>query len=480
MKPIMTLFSLLLLNQMVLAQPTVTLTEELIKEQVETAAPNTLAIEASFLAVDLQRQAFEDGFDLTLNGSSSYTRTSEKSFSTQMPVTSPTKAYKLGVVKPLDSGMSIGVNTFSEQITNSLVKNGTKTGFGIEFSMDLYKNFLGRLTKAQRNLLQGSTKRAGLEKKIQNKAFYQSLRKVYWSLVANSEQRKISESLLNLALRQMKDAKKRYKNKIADIGEVARYESQVADRRAGIISLDYQKELLNQNIKTLLPELSDKNIVLGSYSVENTAKQLFKCTAKIQKFIEPPMHYTYYDEVLSSLQDEYSHQRKITDSYSNVSVEFTSEMQRMGKAPGYSNSWDKFSEEGRNAYSAGVQFVIPLGGSHKKSQKLQQVLEQKRYISQKEEIVGKVNSYHTQVIRNIFLLQKVMAQEKINSSKLEISLKETTKKYNQARLSVRDLIQDQNAYSSSKLLQIQSQLTIITTLLDYFSVYTEIPCEMNN
>ncbi len=469
-----------LLSTSSFAKERVTITEELIKKEVNNAAPNTLAIEASFLSVDFQREAFEENFDFNLVGSASYYKTSENSFSPQIPVSSPIKAYKVGVEKGLGTGMKIGVNTFSEQMTSSVVNKGTSNGFGLEFSMDLYKNFLGRLTSSQRELLKESVLRADLQKNIQKKAFYQSLRKIYWSLVANNEQLKISQKLLTLSRQQLKDSKRKFKNKIAEISEVSRSESQIADRNSRIINLQYQREVLIQQLKELLPTLSDKELTLGTYSIPKTSKQLFSCIAQISNFNEAPLQYSSYDEILKSLQTEYTHQRKITDSYNRANVQFVSEVKRLGKKEGYSEAWDRFSDDGRTAFSAGVELRIPLGGSSTKSKELQDLLDKKRFISQKEEIVGKVNAYHSQVVKNIHLLQKVIEQQNINSEKLAITLKHTKKKYNQARVSFRDLILDQDALLSSNLLEVQSQLSIITTLLDYFTVYTEMPCDINN
>lgn len=463
-----------------IAAEKVTLTEELIKKEVNESAPSTLSIEASFLAVDAQREAFEENFDFNLVGSASYYKTSENSFSPQIPVSSPIKTYKVGIEKGLGTGMKVGVNTFSEQMTSSIVNKGATNGFGIEFSMDLYKDFLGRLTSSQRELLKESVQRADLQKGIQKQAFYQGLRKVYWSLVANNEQLKISEKLLVLSQKQLKDAKKKYKNKIAEISEVSRSESQIADRKSRIINLQYQREVLVQQLKELLPGLSNKEIVLGKYSIPETSKELFSCIAQISAFNEAPLQYSKYDEILESLKSEFNHQRKITGSYNKPNLQLVSEVRRLGKTEGYSEAWDKLSDDGRTSISAGIELRIPLGGSKSKSRELKELLDKKRYISQREEIVGKVNAYHSQVVKNIHLLQRVIEQQNINSEKLAITLKHTKKKYNQARVSFRDLILDQDALLSSNLLEVQSQLSIITTLLDYFSVYTEMPCKINN
>jgi hypothetical protein len=53
------------------------------------------------------------------------------------------------------------------------------------------------------------------------------------------------------------------------------------------------------------------------------------------------------------------------------------------------------------------------------------------------------------------------------------------KKYQQARASVNDLVQDQDALLSSELITIDTKLAVLNVILDYLAVYTETPCDFN-
>ncbi|MEX1098927.1 MAG: hypothetical protein WEB87_00790, partial [Bacteriovoracaceae bacterium] len=86
---------------------------------------------------------------------------------------------------------------------------------------------------------------------------------------------------------------------------------------------------------------------------------------------------------------------------------------------------------------------------------------------------------HQQISESIKILQEVIQTQKINSRQLEIRLKDMRKKYNQARISVNDLIQDQDSLFSSDLAIVDTKLSVLNTLLDYFSVFTETPCSFN-
>lgn len=83
------------------------------------------------------------------------------------------------------------------------------------------------------------------------------------------------------------------------------------------------------------------------------------------------------------------------------------------------------------------------------------------------------------MIRSVTLLKQVVANQKINSFNLAKSLKVSQKKYKQARITVEQLVQEQDGFLNSNLAEIETKLNIINTLLDYFSVYTETPCNLN-
>jgi hypothetical protein len=53
------------------------------------------------------------------------------------------------------------------------------------------------------------------------------------------------------------------------------------------------------------------------------------------------------------------------------------------------------------------------------------------------------------------------------------------KKYVQARASVNDLVQDQDALLNSELATIDTQLQILNVLFDYLAIFTETPCSFN-
>lgn len=454
--------------------------EAFLKKELNKNSPTVQNIEANFLSLKLQESSVQDKFSYQVAGEANYLKTSERPFSTSSPVTSPLKSASIGIVRPTAYGMNFGVKGYSEQFSNNFVQNGTTTGLAVQFQMDLFKDFLGGLTKNQIEALEYGSKTGEVEKDIQTKAFYQELRKLYWKLVANSESLKLSVKLLESSNQQAEESRKRLKNNIADSGEVARYESQVAARKANIIALKFEKESLVQSLKQLLPDLANDNIELSPYNLDMTVLTVLACTSKIESYGTTPLENTRYDEVLSNLKLQYESQQRATERYSDIDVKLNSEFKKIGKQFNFSDSVDDLKEDGGSSVALGLTINIPIDGKKSTTEEVQRLVEKKRFMAKQEEINAKLTAYHTQVVKNIAFLQEIVREQQINSSKLEHSLSVTKKKFNQARISVRELINDQDAYLQSNLSEIQTKYNVIATLLDYLAVYTETPCALNN
>lgn len=460
--------------------PTIKIDEKSLLETFNQSAPNLLGIKADGEAAKLGAQQVDDAFNWKLEGSASYSRADEVPFIVFQPVTTPYKSVEVGAVKTTSYGAQLGVSAFSEQYsTSSGINDATTSGLAFKASVDLYKDFFGRTSRAKLFGAQSTQEKVKQMNELQKHALWQQVRKLYWSLVANNESLKISGQLLETSEKQSKEAERRFKNNIADKGEVARYQSQVAARKANIIYLNYQKEQYIQQLKEIIPEYADKKVVLAGYDLESTLSNILSCTTKISRQKELPLDYTSYDEFLAAVEAEYAATKKITDTYSSADVKLSTEYRRFGRDYSYGDSVSAFGDNKQDRFQVGVTFSLPLDSKKSTSEDTKKLVDELRYKAEKTRTISKMGAFHTQVIQSIALLRDVIANQKVNSEKLQISLKETKKKYDQARISVQELINDQDAYLKSNLDEIQTKLAVITTLLDYFGVFNTTPCEIN-
>jgi hypothetical protein len=84
-----------------------------------------------------------------------------------------------------------------------------------------------------------------------------------------------------------------------------------------------------------------------------------------------------------------------------------------------------------------------------------------------------------QLVKSLTLLNEVIRAQKLNSQELQKRLKYTLTKYQQARVSVNDLIQDEDDLLRVSLTTVETQLQVLNVLFDYLAIYTETPCAFN-
>ncbi len=473
------------------AQETFTASEKSLIDLSPNSSPQWDSIEAAFLTSKAESQQLQDRFRPEIFGDAQYAETRERPIIQFIPVWSPTKTAQIGVRQAFRGGVSVsaglGTDQRSAMSTAGTFRNVTTTVARVDLQVDLWKDLLGRLSKAQSDSATFNQERAELEREINRKAFAVSLRRTYWTLVANNEQIKIYDELKKTAEDQLKDSRLRLRAGVTDGGEVARYEAQVASREGSALYYRYQHEILVKQLKMLLPDLKTKIILLAAYDIPSLIQNVLACTKVIASQKTIPLDFTRYDEVTNLIRKSQTEQGKLASSYDEVDLKFIGTVKSTGvgsKSDGqtlnqgsYGSSFDDMQDNNRTGYSAGLQLVIPIGKSE--TRQTQELLVQKRYDYQLGHNDALINNTHNQLVSVIKILSDVVAAQKSNTEALERRLVVQNRKFKEARLNVNDLIQDQDAFLNSNLTTINTQLEIINTIFDYLVVFTETPCEFN-
>lgn len=473
-----TLLSLLTMTAM--SSHAVELNEAQLVEWAKGESFNSKRISLDSLAKKAELSAFNDKFSYTADVSASYSKTDETSFSTFAAPTTPVKNAELKITRPTKYGVAASVSTYSNQVTNSFFTKGTTTAVGAEISVDLYKDIMGRITRTQEKSLTLKSEIAEKEKEITTHAYVQEVRKLYWKLVANNESLEIAKGLLKTAKRLEADTLKRLKNNIADRGELARARSQVESRNGQIYLLEFERSQLIQALREMFPDkITDNNVSLTKYDLDKTVNDVLSCTLTIASKTQTPKDFTLYDEVLALLKEDLSASKKVNSSYSMADLKLVSDVKYIGKDFSHSDSFEELTDDGRKAYSVALQLSIPLGQPKKQTEDIQDEILQKQNISKYQEIEGKMAAYHIQTMKSVRILNNVIAAQNRNAGFLSTTLKDSNKKFKQARLAARDLIQDEDRFLQNNLDTINTKYRVIEILINYFSVFTQTPCEIN-
>jgi outer membrane protein TolC len=469
------------------------LNESNLKILMAKGAPQIDQIQAAFLGTNVQNGQLQEQFAPELFGRANYSETNEKPIIQFFPIWSPLRQAQVGVRQNLKQGLSaeaaIGTDQRSAVSVSGKYRDITTTSISFSMQMDVWKDLFGRISKAKLESASYESQRADLERDIQMKTFLISLRRIYWSLVANKEAVKISEELLKTSKQQLAESKNRLKNSVAEADEVARNEAQVSSREANLIYLTFQKESFLKQLRTLLPELSGSEIQLADYDLPMTLDQVSVCTATIAREEKTPYQYTQYDEATSLIRKIKSQAATMNSRYSDPDVKLYGLVKATGvgsdntKAAYYRGSYgaavDDLQSTNRTGYEVGLRVTVPLGDSKAATQQTKELYDEKRLLAAINASDAQVINTHQQLVKNITLLNEVIRSQKFTTAQLEKRLVFMRRKYEQARVSINDLILDQDALLRSELTTIETQLQVLNLLFDYLAIYTETPCAFN-
>lgn len=464
----------LLLSTNIEAQEVFILDERTLIKEANISNPTIERIKASFLSAQLTESEILEKFQSTLEGDISHFATNETAIA-PYPLTSSINEFSLGIKKDFAYGVSMGIYGISSKEKYGNLGSEARNSIMGEVSIDLYKNFFGRTSRAEIKYANYETEVARIQSKIDNKIFILNLYKIYWEILLNEEAIRISKDLLAISKKQELDAKKRYKNGITDLGEVARQSSLVASKQTEIYHLENKRELYIRSLKELLPSIANKSVKITKYDADSKEIEVKKLIAMIEVSPSVPTEYTYYDDLIYYIEKSYYEQKIISNNYSDLDLQLYIQFEQSDNSHQLSDNIGRIDNYDEDKYQIGVKLSMPLGSEKNKTETIKKQLEKSSYIANKQNNLSKIEAYHSQTIANIKLLRKAYQSQTSSINNMQRSLASTKRKYNQARIPLRNLIDDQSLYLENQLKKLEIQSLVVNQLLDYVTIFTEMP-----
>lgn len=488
------MFILLFLIPLFAIATPVTLTEKGLIELANKSSPRLSEIKTQLLRAIKDNKTEREQYAPEFYAGGSYAETQERAIIEFIPVFSPLKTAFTGLRQKYSNGLEAQLQLTTDQRSASAPLAGsfrdvTTNILSFTLQMDIWKNLFGALSEAELKKTELTSKGAQIQEAINRKALELSVRRLYWALVANTEQLKIAARLLSDSGEQLADARKRLAKSVSDSGDVARYEALVAQRKGQTIFFNYQREILFRNLKTLLPELNQNELLLDNYDIEQTIKNVSECALVITTAQNVPWDYTRYDEVVSYLREIRSINKGINQRHDAVDVKLYGTVKSTGigsdeisenKFRGsYGRAFEDMQDNNRSGYEVGLNVTIPLGNAREETRNTKILYDEERLKAQIEGSNAQILSTHTELSKSIRLIGEVIESQKASTRALEKRLKVIRRKYQQARASVNDLLLDQEALLNSELSTVDAQLQALNVLFDYLMIFTETPCTFN-
>ncbi|MDA7705584.1 TolC family protein [Rickettsiales bacterium] len=448
------------------------LNPQTIKKEIFKDPARIKEIENYLINSKINENTILENFQPKITGAYSYEETNQE-FENFFPVISPSTSFETAIEKTFQSGIEASIGNISTRRKFGTARPETRNALFFNTNIDLYKNFLGKTSKSQVKNVKLQKQIANLQKQIDSRIFEFAVLKIYYDLILNSESIRISEKLLKLSQKQLKDLQKKYNNKIANIDDVERQRIEVISRDSKILSLKKEKEIYLKRLRQLLPNLSDKNIKLSKYNYNQIERKFLSLTDMISSKNKAPKEFTLYDEILKKEKKSYKMQKKINSTHSDIDISLNAQIQRFDGNNSLSDSYENIpSNKDDEYYSIGAKVIIPFGKVKKENEKLKIKSSHLSYLIKKEQLLSELDSYHLEFISNAKLLQKSLKNQKISAKSSKIILNESRKKYKQARISLQTLIDDQNMDLETSLSSISISQRFLDLIFNYLTIFT--------
>jgi len=429
----------------------------------------------------LNRSLVLEGYSPQAYGTVQYGDSDEKSLSPFQPTLGPTVNVLAGIRKRYAKGITGSAEAFTSEASTSdrALDRAAQFGTRASLNMDLWRNFMGRLDETNLQSSQVQEERTKLETEIQERSGELALRKAFWSLVSIDESLKVNADLIRSAERQLSESQKRLRDGIADRGEVARYQAQVESRRSSEISLNIQRQLIESGIKRQIASLQGTSIRIGGVSLDAEQSKFQTCSAQILAQAATPMQYAASQELLKKLTEEHEVKQKQAGMHSSPDLSLQVSLQRSGVDQGTDRAADDFTNRGKQGFSIGLNLVVPLDEQSDFSERKLISTQKLVFEAQTQQLKHELTVTHEDTRRALQLLASALERQTRESKYLTINLDHTREKFNQGRIPVSLLIQEQDGLFASRLTEIDIKRQIVHAMYDYFQVFTRHPCPMN-
>lgn len=478
---------LLLAPVSVFSKEKIIINEKKLKELVSNKIPSIERINIMVVQSNLERTQYDQKYSPFVNGEARYENMEGKMYSNfNGNVNDPFKSIGISVNQALPVGMDFKIGLYdgyvkSYNYSSSNISNYSQYNSTLEakLSIDLWRNLLGYSEKSQKLGLKINEQEKLEQAKLEKTKFYNEIRKLYWDLSINNSLSDVYKALIKQAKIQEKNIKKMYRSSVADKGDLARATAVINARRADLLNVEYNTKRTQQQLSNLIPELNNKEIVLDFSNYDKVRGNINRCFNKIKMEKETPFSLSSYTKLIGYKDDKIKANLKSLKRYSDVDIKLEARAASLGFSGENKDSFSDMSDLERRDYSVGLKLSMPFGSSHSNTKENQMKLLKMQHNLEKKEIISNMVSFHNYFsvsLNNLFQLQE---QQKEYRDNLEIRVKSMRTKYNQGRITLSELIQDEDSLFESELGLIRTNYNIIALMLDYFSVFNETDCEFN-
>lgn len=465
----------------------IVINEKTLKELINNDIPSIERINTMIIQSNLERTQYNQKYSPFVNAEASHSGVSGQMYNGYNG-NFDDPANRVGV--SVNQNLPVGMN-FDVGIYNGYAKSFSYSPYGdfrysqydsnleAKLSLDLWKNLLGYSERSERLGLKINEQEKEEQAKLEKIKFYNEIRKMYWDLNVSHSLIKVYESLIKQAEIQEENIRKMYKSSIADKGDLARATAVVNIRKSDLLSVEYNMKQIKQQLSNLIPTLNNRELEFEYTNYDTSKDNILACFNKINEEKNTPFDLSSYSRLIKYKDEKIKANLKSLERYSDIDVKLEAKAASLGFGDRNGESFSDMAELDRRDYSVGLNLSMPFGSNYTNTKENQMKILKMQYNAEKKEIISNLTSFHNYFSATLANLFQIKEQQKDYRDNLLIRVKSMRTKYNQGRIALSDLIQDEDSLFESELSIIRTNYNIVALMIDYFTVFNDLDCDFN-
>lgn len=444
----------------------------------QSTATDGFEAEAATSKIALSR--YYEKFSGYLSGSAGIEKSTEPSFSNPSPDSTTTAILSSQYQQNLDYGLSVSGGLFHNRASFSGFPLDTynTTGLNLGFKMDLSKNLWGELDNLNELALKLDDIKMKDVKHLKTAEFVQSVRSLYWQIVANQEIQKLRQKIIESVTKQEKQIRAQSNLFVSDESDVTRFSSLKELQKSSLIMLKYSREQLEFALKSMLPSLRSGQVSFEIPDLDSASLDVSACIGSIATETNVPARQSTWTRVIAAVSRSAEAKKSANATYDDFDLSFEANVRLSQHSPETDLPIDA-EDEDSHKLSMALVMTYPVGSEKLRTKRWQDYATEKAKIAESDRYRAALETTHNKTVRLIGLLnQALRAQGTVNSLNQK-NLRLVKQKYARAELPLVQLIEDETNLLAGKISELETKLLIINTVIDYLKVFDKYDCRFN-
>jgi outer membrane protein TolC len=349
----------------------------------------------------------------------------------------------------------------------------------LRLELDLLKDLFGAVDRADRKQLELEKRMVKIQKELTEKSLLMSVYSLLWSWKKNQEMKNLIKSIVERFDRLRKDIQSQVSRNLSEPGDLFKIKANLQRQRETLSSLAQQEERIRAQLGNLVGEDKTPKIA-SSFTFRAIEKRITWCESFIRNQSQFKKNWSKRFNIQDASVRKAILAREKLERKSLPDLSLSGELSYTGTDTVRSDALSEVGEGSRPVTSAQILLTIPLSGKRSESNRLKGQAQVTRAQLNRARLEDESRVFFEKTKKTLELLLK---RYQFASSAIDLDrkqIKDLNRRYQQGRVSLFELIQEENAALQGRLAEKNLWMNRGDLVFQFLSRFENMKCSMED